>query len=134
LGHRPYVIVRHGKGNKYREVLISQECSLFIKHFAGIRHFQEGEYLFVPQRGMKYTGDGIYRVWKTALKDAGLTHRSIHKARHYNGSKLYQITKDPRFVQEQLGHSRITTTEVYMHVFDDEAQKHLSNFDNSLKM
>jgi integrase len=133
LGYRPYIIVRNGKGSKYREVLISQECSLFIKYFLKTRH-NNGEHLFIPQRGMKYTGDGIYRVWKTALKDAGLPHRSIHKARHYNGSKLYQITKDPKFVQEQLGHSRITTTEVYMHVFDDEAQKHLQNFDNSLKM
>ena len=131
--NRPYIIVRHGKGDKYREVLVSEDCKAFILDFLILRKQRGGDALFSPQRGDRYTGDGLYRVWKTALADAGLEHKSMHKARHYNATKLYEVTKDLVFVKEQLGHARITTTQVYAHVLDHEASRHLSNFDNSLK-
>lgn len=129
---RPFIVVRHGKGDRYREVLISDDCKNYLEGFIHKR-ISQGKALFIPQRGERYTGDGIYRVWTTALKDAKLPHRSIHKARHYNGSKLYEITKDPKFVQEQLGHSRLSTTEVYIHLNSKQAEQHLKNFDNIIK-
>ena len=128
LDNTPYIVVRNGKGGKYREVLISGECKNFLAEW--IKHRME--YLFVPQRGIKYTGDGIYRVWVTALRDALLPHRSVHKARHYYASKLHDATKDLKFVQEQLGHTSLNTTMVYTHIDEKQASKYLSDFDKKL--
>lgn len=128
LGPTPFIVVRNGKGAKYREVLISEDCKSFLIRFIA-NCPRKSRYLFIPQRGEKYTGDGIYRVWKTAIEDSQVTYRSIHKARHYNGTKLHEVTKDLRFVQEQLGHSRITTTEIYTHITEEKSKGYLANFD-----
>ena len=124
----PYLIVRNGKGGKYREVLITPECCSFLANWIKER----SGYLFVPQRNDKYTGDGIYRVWKTALKDALLPPRSVHKARHYYATKLHDATKDLKFLQEQLGHSSLNVTQVYTHITESQANKYLSDFDKKL--
>lgn len=129
----PYIVVRSGKGDKYREVLISDDCRRLVKQFLKIRRETTSNALFVPQRGDRYTGDGIYRVWKTAMKDAGLPPRSIHKARHYNGMMLYSGTKDIKFIQKQLGHSRITTSQVYVDIVAEDAKENLDNLDKALK-
>lgn len=130
----PYIIVRNGKGQKYREVLISSDCRIMLKSFLKVRRESKCNALFVPQRGEKYTGDGIYRVWKTAMKEAGLPPRSIHKARHYNGMMLYSSSKDIRFVQKQLGHSRITTSQVYVDITAEDAKENLESLDKALKV
>lgn len=130
----PFLVVRNGKGNKYREVLISNDCRSLLKGFIKIRRESMSDAVFIPQRGEKYTGDGIYRVWKTAIKEAGIAPRSIHKARHYNGMMLYSSSKDIRFVQRQLGHSRITTSQVYVDIVAEDAKENLENLDKALKV
>jgi site-specific recombinase XerC len=130
---RPYIVVRHGKGDKHREVLISNDCRAMLKAFIKVRRESTCDALFVPQRGERYTGDGIYRVFKTAMEEAGLPPKSIHKARHYNGMMLYSASKDIRFVQKQLGHSRITTSQVYVDIVAEDAQENLENLDKALK-
>lgn len=130
----PYIVVRNGKGQKYRQVLISSDCRAMLKNFLKVRRESTSNALFVPQRGEKYTGDGIYRVWKTAMKDAGLPPRSIHKARHYNGMMLYSASKDIRFVQKQLGHSRITTSQAYVDIVAEDAKENLESLDKALKV
>lgn len=129
----PYIVVRNGKGQKYREVLISNDCRVMLKNFLKVRRESVSNALFVPQRGTKYTGDGIYRVWKTAMKEAGLPPKSIHKARHYNGMMLYSASGDIVFVKKQLGHSRITTTQVYVDIVAEDAKENLDNLDKALK-
>ena len=128
---KPFIVVRHGKGGKYREVLISEDCRDYLANFLKIRD-SNSDYLFVPQRGVKYTGNGIYRVWKTAIQSADLPNRSIHKARHYYCTKLHEITKDLKFIQEQAGHSKITTTQIYTHISNEQSDKYLKDFDKSL--
>ncbi len=129
----PFIVVRSGKGDKYREVLISDDCRRLVKQFLKVRGERSSHALFIPQRNDRYTGDGIYRVWKTAMKDAGLPPRSIHKARHYNGMMLYSASKDMRFVQKQLGHSRIVTTQVYVDIVAEDAKDNLDSFDKALR-
>jgi integrase len=133
---RPYLVVRHGKGDKYRSVAISPSLRVLLKRFLAARGLDRDRdaalALFRPQRGERYTADGIYRVWKTACKEAGIPPRSIHKARHLFGQVLYEATEDLRFVQKQLGHSRITTTQVYVEISAAKAEKNLKLFDRSL--
>ena len=135
---RPYIVVRHGKGDQYREVLLSPECRAFLKRFLKskkARHQPTEGFapLFLPQRGTRYTADGISRVWKSACKRAGIPARSIHKARHLFATSLYAATKDLRLVQKQLGHARITTTTVYADVYDDATLEGMKALDKVLR-
>ena len=90
------------------------------------------QHLFRPQRTEAYTPNGIYRVWRTACHASGIPTRSIHKARHYYGLKQYEASHNLRHFQKQLGHSRITTTQVYVDVSAASAQEDLNALDKSL--
>ena len=135
---RPFLIVRRGKGGAYREVILSPDARRFLKRYLRAKD-EYGEpvgprsAVFRPQRGDRYTPDGIYRVWKAACCRAGLPPRSIHKARHLFASALYAVTKDLRLVQKQLGHERITTTTVYADVFDEDALAGMKALDKALR-
>lgn len=59
------------------------------------------------------------RLFKVYSGLAGLNPRySIHALRHYRGLKLYAETKDVLLVKESLGHSKLETTMIYVHVVD----------------
>lgn len=59
------------------------------------------------------------RLFKLYARLAGLNSRySIHALRHYRGLKLYAETKDVLLVKESLGHSKLETTMIYVHVVD----------------
>lgn len=132
----PFIVVRHGKGDKFREVMISPSARAMLKSFLRQQNISPDDaperHLFVPQRGDRYTPDGIYRVWKTACAEADIRPVSIHKARHLYCSTLYAMKKDPRFVQRQAGHSRLSTTQVYIDILDEDAEENLKLFDKAL--
>lgn len=127
----PFLVVENGKGGKRGEVLLIPAARALLKTF--LRQQEEAGFengpqmpLFRSQRG-KYTGNGIYRVWATAMANAGLPVRSIHKARHLYAMTLYRESGyNLRLVKEQLRHTRITTTEVYTTITDDAAEEALS--------
>jgi len=132
----PFIVVRHGKGDKFREVVISPSTRAMLKSFLRSQHVTPEDapdrFLFVPQRGEHYTPDGIYRVWKTACREAGIREVSIHKARHLYCTTLYAVKKDARFVQRQAGHTRLTTTQVYIDITDVDANENLVLLDKAL--
>ena len=131
----PYIVVRHGKGDKFREVRITPATRAMLKSFLKMQGLSTDaapdRALFNSQRG-RYTPNGIYRVWKTACAEAGIREVSIHKARHMYCSTLYATNKDPQFVRQQAGHSRITTTQVYIDIFDGDAGESLTLLDKAL--
>jgi len=79
------------------------------------------DFLFVSERGEKFTTRGLQFLFKRAAERAGLpSHFSIHACRHSYGTYLYQKTKDLRLVQDQLGHSSPVVTQVYSHITPEE--------------
>jgi integrase/recombinase XerD len=114
LGHgRSHLLVRRGKNGKGRTVHIGKEFKRVLKDYL-VWKAEQGEltpesYLIRNARGERYAPTGLWRRWH---KYAPNGHR-LHDARHTNASLLYQATKDLRMVQQQLGHSRITTTTAY---------------------
>lgn len=129
----PFIVVRRGKGGKFREVVISEELRRLLKRFTR-KQDEWGEpagaedYVFLSQRG-PYSGSGISRLFRKACKRAGITILGIHALRHWFGTQLHAATKDLRLVQKQLGHSRVTTTQVYVNVSSEDAIAGMAAFE-----
>ena len=125
-GPEPQLIVRNGKGGKARSVTLSQDLKRHLRDFIAWKkrvheHTGSENYLFLTERGGKYSTRALQLLFKRAARKAGLPpHFSIHACRHSYGTYLYQKTKDLRLVQDQLGHSSPTVTQVYSHITPEE--------------
>ena len=114
------LIVRHGKGNRLREVKFSSTLKTLIQDYLDYRD-SDSPYLFVSERQDHMFPTAIQKVFKKWAKKAGLPARySIHSCRHYYASALLRVSKNLRLVQQQLGHSNPSTTTAYAFALDEE--------------
>ena len=112
-----------GKGNKERIVPMSlkdinyinsyiiQERSILCKKSKG------NSYLFLNNRGGKISRVSIWKILKKYVAISGLNKDvSPHTLRHTFATHLLEGGADLRVVQELLGHSDVTTTQIYTHL------------------
>lgn len=102
-----------GKGDKIRTVFVDEETLQKIGEFIG--NTIEGP-LFAGQQGNPLSPRTVQHLFRQHAP-AGITP---HKIRHSYASELYRRSKNLRVVQENLGHSSIKTTEIYLHTDLDE--------------
>jgi site-specific recombinase XerD len=105
-----------GKGGKIRTVFIDGETLDEIRTFVGERG--EGP-LFPGQVGKPISPRTIQFIFRK-YAPPGITP---HKLRHSYASELYTRSRNLRVVQENLGHSSIRTTEIYLHTDVEERKK-----------
>jgi integrase len=79
-----------------------------------LHYTQRDDYVFCSRLGRRLDPSAVRRRFKRARDAASLRPLRFHGLRHGAGSLLARHA-DARFVQQFLGHSRITTTERYMH-------------------
>ncbi len=126
-----------GKGRKTRIVFLSDQARYWLKQYLS-RRFDPNPYLFVSHdsrrqksvlvKGKKmekedtpFTVRSIQRLVRSYAKAAGITKRvSPHTLRHSYATDLLYNGADIRSVQTMLGHSSITTTQIYTHITDKE--------------
>ncbi|KKQ54170.1 MAG: Tyrosine recombinase XerC [Parcubacteria group bacterium GW2011_GWA2_38_13] len=114
-----------GKGMKLRIVFLSDEARAWVKKYVEARR-DISPSLFVRHDKAKgadepgnLTPRSIQRIVKRYSTRAGLTkHVTPHTMRHSFATDLLANGADIRSVQAMLGHSSITTTQVYTHVTD----------------
>jgi site-specific recombinase XerD len=122
----PQLTVRSGKRGKHRLITLPQELKKHLKQFiAWKKRVKEStgpeDYLFITERGGKFTTRALQLLFKRAAQKAGLPpYLSIHGCRHTYGTYLYQRTRDLRLVQDQLGHSSPAVTQVYSHITPED--------------
>jgi integrase/recombinase XerC/integrase/recombinase XerD len=105
-----------GKGDKTRLVFVDEDTLAEILRFAGTRITGP---LFVGQQGKHISSRAIQHIFKH-YAPTGITP---HKIRHSYASELYKRSKNLRVVQENLGHTSIKTTEIYLHTDIDERRQ-----------
>jgi len=114
------LIVRHGKGNKLRQVKFSSTLKTLIQDYLDYRA-SDSEYLFPSQRQDHMFPTAIQKVFKKWAGRAGLPSRfSIHSCRHFYATALLKVSKNLRLTQVQLGHSNPQTTTVYAQALEEE--------------
>ncbi|NHM06609.1 tyrosine-type recombinase/integrase [Flavobacterium sp. CYK-4] len=113
--------VRHGKGNKDRYVPISIVLLGWIKEYIKVYHPQDlllygGQNRQNPAKKV-YSPRGFYWVVAQVSQKAKITKRTTsHTLRHTFATHLLEEGLDIVSIKELLGHARIETTMVYLHV------------------
>lgn len=110
-----------GKGDKIRIVFLDDGTLEAIRTFIGTA--VEGP-LFVGQQGKHISPRAIQHLFRH-YAPAGITP---HKIRHSYATELYRRSKNLRVVQENLGHTSIKTTEIYLHTDIDERRQVYQQF------
>lgn len=121
-----------GKGAKPRVVFLSKQARYWIKKYLDTRG-DISPYLFVshdPASAKRdsitdgLTSRSIQRIVEKWAKAAGVTKKiTPHTLRHSFATDLLQNGADLRSVQELLGHSSVTTTQIYTHVTNKHLQE-----------
>ncbi len=125
-------IIITGKGNKERMVYLSKECQSAISAYLKVRprdQVKDRNALFLSKRLQRISDKTVQYLVKKYLGKAGLDANkySVHKLRHTAATLMYQHGHvDLRLLQEILGHSQLSTTEIYTHV-DNPQLKEATN-------
>lgn len=123
-----------GKGKKIRVVFISPEAIEVLDQYIKNRGFRKKgpgldpetkrDPLFLSNRDERLTVRSIERIVHQYSSNAGVTKKvSPHTLRHSFATDLLIAGADIRSVQSMLGHSSITTTQIYTHVTDQHLRE-----------
>lgn len=111
-----------GKGKKERIVPLGNESvSKLGDYLVNSRPYiikeKISDYLFITRRGSKFTRQGFWKLLKVYADQAGIVKNiSPHTLRHSFATHLLERGADLRTIQILLGHSDISTTQIYTHV------------------
>lgn len=126
-------IVKSGKGNKDRLVILSKKWGFKMKKHIENRKNQS-DFLFAHKNGKPFSVDTIQKIVKTSAEQANITKKvTPHTLRHSFATHLLENGENIRKIQELLGHSNLATTQIYTKVFPEELKKVISPLDSLTK-
>jgi len=111
-----------GKGDRERLIPLGDEAQDWVKEFVAgprveILLERQTDYLFPTRRGDRMTRQAFWHIIKRYAKKASVKKRlSPHTVRHAFATHLLNNGADLRVVQLLLGHSDVSTTQIYTHV------------------
>jgi integrase/recombinase XerD len=123
-----------GKGSKERILPLGdfalEFISLYINNYR-VKFIKKSysEYLFLNSRGDKLTRQAVFKILRNIAKETNvLKEFSPHTLRHSFASHILSYGADLRSIQELLGHSDISTTQVYTHISNEKLKDNYDSF------
>ncbi len=123
-----------GKGSKERVVPIGEYAqrylTLYIQEYRSqLLKKDYNDYLFLNNHGKPLTRQGFFKIIKERAEQAGI-HKELspHTLRHSFATHLLNHGADLRSIQELLGHSDISTTQIYTHVSNEHLKENYQEF------
>ncbi len=117
-----------GKGGKERIVPIGDTAIHHIREYVekgrtALGKKQAGNFLFLNRNGGQISRQGLWKIIKGYAAKLGISSTlSPHTLRHSFATHLLEKGADLRSIQMMLGHSSITTTEIYTHLAKESIQ------------
>jgi len=114
-----------GKGNKERVIPLGKKAVMSIKRYleasrTGFLKSKESEFLFLNRSGNKISRQSLWKIIVRYAHEARIKKpMRPHILRHSFATHLLERGADLRSVQEMLGHSNISTTQIYTHINRD---------------
>ena len=122
-----------GKGNKERIIPIGEYATNALNSYLSIRYTflkkEINDYLFLNNHGKKMTRQGFFKIIKKLVQDNNIKKDiSPHTLRHSFATHMINNGADLRTIQELLGHSDISTTQIYTHVSTEKLKQEFESF------
>lgn len=111
-----------GKGNRERLVPLGEEAALWLERYVAqgrseILNRRQSNYIFPTRRSEHMTREAFWHLIKRHARTADISQPlSPHSLRHAFATHLLNHGADLRVVQMLLGHSDVSTTQIYTHV------------------
>ncbi len=106
-----------GKGRKVRLVPVGDYAREAVRKYRELVSLSPGDPLFISRLGRRMTGRSVQLMLDKYLRLSDIPfHISPHKLRHTFATHLLDAGADLRAVQELLGHTSLSTTQIYTHV------------------
>lgn len=113
-----------GKGRKVRLVPVGDVAREALERYQALARLEPDGPLFISRLGRRMTGRSVQMMLDKYLRFSDLPfHISPHKLRHTFATHLLDNGADLRAVQELLGHSSLSTTQIYTHVTKTRMKK-----------
>lgn len=120
--------VRGGKGGKDRLSIISKSLCTELLEF--VKFKSDDDFIFVNKKGEPLSPRSVQLIIEKAKKKAGISKDvHVHTLRHSFATHLLEAGTDIRKIQELLGHSDLSTTQIYTKVSSEELKKIKSPLD-----
>ena len=124
------VKVVEGKGMKDRILYIGEPVieDLIAWKERMFEAWGKSDYVFTSRTLKQLDGNAVRGMIKTYTEKAGIEKKiTTHSLRHTYASDLLRDSKNIRCVQNALGHSNISTTQIYTHIIDEELESAMLN-------
>lgn len=122
-----------GKGSKERILPLGDYALYYIKIYldkfrSDLTKKEYNDYLFLNSRGKRLSRQAFFKLIKEiAIKKDIKVDFSPHTLRHSFATHLLKHGADLRSIQELLGHSSLSTTQIYTHIVDEQIKNDYEN-------
>ncbi len=121
---RGTLMVRRGKGSKDRLVPLGERACAWVRRYVREVRPQllgaDTHALFLTDYGEPFEKNRLSDLVKAYMLQSGIAHGSCHAFRHAMATHMLEGGADIRHIQIILGHSQLSTTEIYTHVAIDQ--------------
>ena len=116
--------IASGKGMKTRTIELEKKGIQAIKSYLAVRPESLSNALFLNYQGEPISGRGIRKMLDKYLKASGITKKiSPHSLRHTFATYKAERGVSPYALREWLGHARLDTTQIYVHMARENTKK-----------